>query len=172
MRLDKYLTNQGIGSRSQVKELIKSKKVFKFIFYVFLPLILGSIVNLLFDTDNYSLLNKPPLSPPKIIFPIVWSILYLLMGISYYIISYEKNTNKVSVLYYLQLGLNIIWPILFFKFNLYFLATLDIIFIIVTLVNLIYEMYKINKTSGILNIPYLLWLLFAFYLSFGVYLLN
>lgn len=145
--------------------------MFKFIFYVFLPLILGSIVSLLFDTSSYSLLNKPPLSPPKIIFPIVWSILYLLMGISYYIISYEKNNKKVSVLYYLQLSLNIIWPILFFKFNLYFLATLDIIFIIVTLVNLIYEMYKINKTSGILNIPYLLWLLFAFYLSFGVYLL-
>ena len=145
--------------------------MFKFIFYVFLPLILGSIVSLLFDTSSYSLLNKPPLSPPKIIFPIVWSILYLLMGISYYIISYEKNINKVSVLYYLQLSLNIIWPILFFKFNLYFLATLDIVFIIVTLVNLIYEMYKINKTSGILNIPYLLWLLFAFYLSFGVYLL-
>ena len=146
--------------------------MFKFIFYVFLPLILGSIVSLLFDTSSYSLLNKPPLSPPKIIFPIVWSILYLLMGISYYIISYEKNNKKVSVLYYLQLSLNIIWPILFFKFNLYFLATLDIIFIIVTLVNLIYEMYKINKTSGILNIPYLLWLLFAFYLSFGVYLFN
>lgn len=146
--------------------------MFKFIFYVFLPLILGSIVSLLFDTSSYSLLNKPPLSPPKIIFPIVWSILYLLMGISYYIISYEKNNKKVSVLYYLQLSLNIIWPILFFKFNLYFLATLDIIFIIVTLVNLIYEMYKINKTSGILNIPYLLWLLFAFYLSFGTYLLN
>lgn len=145
--------------------------MFKFIFYVFLPLILGSIVSLLFDTSSYSLLNKPPLSPPKIIFPIVWSILYLLMGISYYIISYEKNNKKVSVLYYLQLSLNIIWPILFFKFNLYFLATLDIVFIIVTLVNLIYEMYKINKTSGILNIPYLLWLLFAFYLSFGVYLL-
>lgn len=146
--------------------------MFKFIFYVFLPLILGSIVSLLFDTSSYSLLNKPPLSPPKIIFPIVWSILYLLMGISYYIISYEKNNKKVSVLYYLQLALNIIWPILFFKFNLYFLATLDIIFIIITLVNLIYEMYKINKTSGILNIPYLLWLLFAFYLSFGVYLFN
>ncbi len=146
--------------------------MFKFIFYVFLPLILGSIVSLLFDTSSYSLLNKPPLSPPKIIFPIVWSILYLLMGISYYIISYEKNNKKVSVLYYLQLSLNIIWPILFFKFNLYFLATLDIVFIIVTLVNLIYEMYKINKTSGILNIPYLLWLLFAFYLSFGTYLLN
>lgn len=146
--------------------------MFEFIFYVFLPLILGSIVSLLFDTSSYSLLNKPPLSPPKIIFPIVWSILYLLMGISYYIISYEKNNKKVSVLYYLQLALNIIWPILFFKFNLYFLATLDIVFIIVTLVNLIYEMYKINKTSGILNIPYLLWLLFAFYLSFGTYLLN
>lgn len=129
-------------------------------------------MSLLFDTGSYSLLNKPPLSPPKIIFPIVWSILYLLMGISYYIISYEKKDIKVSVLYYLQLMLNIIWPILFFKYNLYFLSTLDIIFIIVILVNLIYLMYQINKVSGLLNIPYLLWLLFAFYLSLGVYLLN
>lgn len=94
------------------------------------------------------------------------------MGISYYIISYEKKDIKVSVLYYLQLMLNVIWPILFFKFNLYFLSTLDIIFIIVILVNLIYLMYQINKVSGLLNIPYLLWLLFAFYLSLGVYLLN
>lgn len=152
--------------------IIKREKVIKFIFYVFLPLTLGGIVSLFFDTNSYSLLNLPSLSPPPIIFPIVWSILYLLMGISYYIISYDNLNLLVSKLYYLQLLLNIIWPILFFNYNLYLLASLDILLMIIILVNLILKMSTINKTSGLLNIPYLLWLLFAFYLSTGVYLLN
>lgn len=151
---------------------MKKSKIFRFIFTVFSPIILGSLVALIFNTDMYSSLIKPPLSPPKIIFPIVWSILYLLMGISLYTIIYERKDKKVLILYYLQLFFNLIWPILFFNFKLYLISTIDIIIIIILLINMIYEFYNIKKISGLINIPYLIWLLFAFYLSLGVYLLN
>ena len=147
-------------------------KLIKFVFIVFLPIFLGILISLFINVDLYSSLIKPPLSPPKIIFPIVWSILYLLMGISLYTITYEKKENKVLILYYSQLFFNLIWPILFFNLRLYLISTIDIILIIALLVNMIYEFYKIKKISGFLNIPYLIWLIFAFYLSLGVYILN
>lgn len=151
---------------------INIRKIIKFIFVVFLPITVGFLVSHFLNIELYSLLNKPPLSPPKIIFPIVWSILYLLMGISFYTIIYEKKSKLVPLLYYFQLFFNMIWPILFFNFKWYLIATIDIVLIISLLINMIIEFNKIKKISGLLNIPYLIWLLFAFYLSLGVYLLN
>ena len=147
------------------------KKINDFII-IFLPLILASVISIFIDFNNFSLLNKPPLSPPKFIFPIVWSILYLLMGISYFIIKYDKKEKKIQFLYYIHLFFNLIWPILFFNYKLYLISTLLILLLISLLINLMYEYSKIKKSIFYLNIPYLIWLIYAFYLSLGICILN
>lgn len=147
------------------------KKINDFII-IFLPLILASVISIFIDFNNFSLLNKPPLSPPKFIFPIIWSILYLLMGISYFIIKYEKKEKKIQFLYYIHLFFNLIWPILFFNYKLYLISTLLILLLISLLINLMYEYSKIKKAIFYLNIPYLIWLIYAFYLSLGICILN
>ena len=131
---------------------------------LFGPLILGSIVGFLIKD---SLLLKPPLSLPGIIFPIIWSILYLLMGISYFLYRRQNQASKPIILYYLQLGLNLSWTFIFFVFKFRFLA----IFWIVLLIINVFLLIKKNKVFYLL-IPYLIWLLFALYLNIGVYLLN
>lgn len=147
------------------------KKINDFII-IFLPLILASVISIFIDFNNFSLLNKPPLSPPKFIFPIVWYILYLLMGISYFIIKYDKKEKKIQFLYYIHLFFNLIWPILFFNYKLYLISTLLILLLISLLINLMYEYSKIKKAIFYLNIPYLIWLIYAFYLSLGICILN
>jgi len=119
--------------------------------------------------NDYKDLIQPPLAPKAILFPIVWTILYILMGISAYIID-EKNGSLT--LYYIQLFVNAMWSIIFFVFKLRFLAFIWIILLIVLVVIMIKNFLKINKTAGYLQIPYLLWLIFASYLNLGVYLLN
>lgn len=135
---------------------------------ILIPVIMGSVIALIISPFmNYQDLNKPPLSPPGIIFPIVWTILYIIMGYSFY-----KQNEQNKTIYYTQLIVNGLWSIIFFVFKWYLLATIWIILLIILVIIMIKNFYKENKLSGLINIPYLLWLLFALYLSFGVYLLN
>lgn len=135
---------------------------------ILIPVIMGSVIALIISPFmNYQDLNKPPLSPPGIIFPIVWTILYIIMGYSFY-----KQNEQNKTIYYTQLIVNGLWSIIFFVFKWYLLATIWIIILIILVIIMIKNFYKENKLSGLINIPYLLWLLFALYLSFGVYLLN
>ena len=135
---------------------------------ILIPVIMGSVIGLIISPFmNYQDLNKPPLSPPGIIFPIVWTILYIIMGYSFY-----KQNEQNKTIYYTQLIVNGLWSIIFFVFKWYLLATIWIILLIILVIIMIKNFYKENKLSGLINILYLLWLLFALYLSFGVYLLN
>ena len=124
--------------------------------------------------DIYKFLDKPPLAPPSIVFPIVWTILYILMGISSYIIYNSKHEDKNSVLlvYGLQLIVNFIWPIFFFVLNYRLIAFFIIILLLILIIMMIVKFYRINKTAAYLQIPYLIWVLFATYLNFGFYILN
>jgi len=122
----------------------------------------------------YSTLKKPPLSPPGFIFPLVWLVLYALMGISSYLIyeaqsPYRQDTLKT---YILQLFFNFCWSILFFRFSLYFLALLWLFILIALIMIMIYQFYRIKPAAAYLQIPYLLWCLFAAYLNFMIALLN
>lgn len=144
------------------------KKIIKYL-PIFIPLLLGTLVGIIIPSNNYSIINKPPLSPPGIIFPIVWSILYLLMGVSYFLVNKNKKNRNI---FYLQLIINLLWSSIFFSFKLYFISTLWIILLIILVIDMINIFYKDNKISGYLNIFYLIWLIFAFYLCFGVYILN
>lgn len=142
--------------------------------YILTPLIGGSIVGLIINKSiDYNYLVNPPLSPPSYLFPIVWSILYLLIGTSYYI--YRKNNNDDSLtikLYYIQLILNYLWSIIFFTLKLRTLAVIWIIVLAITIIYLMIRFYKEERTIFYLFIPYILWVLFATYLNIGIVVLN
>ena len=140
---------------------------------IFLPLILGSLVGLLINSSmDYANLNQPPLSPPGIVFPIAWSILYLLMGIGYYLYRQDYKDNKTIVLYYLNLFFNLTWTFIFFVFKLRGLSILWIIILIGIVLLLIKEFWQTKRASAYCFISYLLWLIFATYLNIGIFILN
>lgn len=150
------------------------KKVISSLFYLFLPLFLGGIVAFLIkDSIDYTSLVRPPLAPPKILFPISWTLIYLLMGISYYLYKKEyKENGIVDVVYYLQLFVNALWSIIFFLWKARLIAILWIVALDFLVLFLIYYFLQRKKISAYLNIPYLLWILFATYLTIGIYVLN
>ena len=122
----------------------------------------------------YENINKPNLSPPSITFPIVWTILFILMGISAYLIYISKSPNKKNALkiYATQLIINFIWPLLFFKAQNYFISFICLIILWILILFMIINFYNINRLSGLLQIPYIIWVTFAGYLNFMVYILN
>ncbi len=120
-----------------------------------------------FDTDS---LVKPLLFPPKILFPIVWTILYFLMSISLYLSS--KYNKEIYRNYGIQLILNSLWSPLFFMFKIYLFSTIELLILIVFVAIMIKEMKLENKLSAYLQIPYFIWLLFALYLNVSIYILN
>ena len=148
------------------------KKFIKNTFYILLPIILGSLVGFLIsDYMDYQNLIKPPFAPPKILFPIAWSIIYILMGIAYFL--YRKKTDNKNILYYTQLIVNLLWSIIFFVFKLRLLAVLWIILLDILIILTMKSFKKYDsKISIYLFIPYLLWCLFATYLTIGIYILN
>ena len=146
----------------------------KNIFYLFFPLLIGSIVGFIISGNiDHENLIKPPLAPPKILFPIIWSIIYLLMGISYFILKQkENNTEKESKIYYIQLFVNALWSIIFFLLKWRFISILWIILLDILVIIMVYLFYKRIKISGYLNLLYVIWILFATYLTIGIYILN
>lgn len=142
--------------------------------YILVPLLVGGIVGLIISNFmDYESLNKPLLAPPKFAFPIVWTIIYILMGISYGIIC-EKglNDSKSKFLYYSQLAVNALWSIIFFVFKLRFFAFIWILFLDILVILMTIDFYKKNKLAGLLQIPYIIWILFATYLNFAFFILN
>ena len=107
----------------------------KLIIYILIPLIVGGIVALItMPFMDYNSLKQPPLAPPGFLFPIVWTILYILMGVSTYLVS-KKET--VPMIYYVQLGVNALWSIIFFVFKLRLFAFAWIILLVILVVKMI-----------------------------------
>ena len=133
---------------------MKIKNYKELLIYIAVPLLLGTFVGILTsgDTSGYNGLV------PGWIFPVVWSILYILMGISSYLVRYNKNLMNI---YKLNLFINLTWSFIFFTFNLKVLAFFWILLLIVIVGIMIYDFYKYNKISSYLLIPYFLWLVFA-----------
>lgn len=141
---------------------------------ILIPVIIGGVIGLIISRSiDYNSLQKPPLSPPSILFPIVWTILYVLMGISYGIIDSKSLIElKTKIIYSLQLFVNATWSLNFFTLKWRLFAFIWIIILDVLVIVMIIDFFKKNKTAGLLQIPYLLWIIFASYLNLGVYLLN
>ena len=141
---------------------------------ILIPVILGGIVGLIISKFmDYNTLTKPPLSPPGFIFGIVWTILYILMGVLYGLLSTKNLTDyNIKRIYYLQLIVNLIWPIIFFVLKWRLVSCIWIIVLVLLIIYMIVIFYKKNKISAYIQIPYLLWTIFATYLNIGIYLLN
>lgn len=143
-----------------------------------IPLLVGALASLLSGggMEMFETLNKPPLSPPGWLFPIVWTILYILMGISSYLIivsdAEEKEKYEALVLYGYQLVVNFLWPTFFFNFQWYLFSLAWLILLWVLVLLMIENFGKIDKRAAWLNIPYLVWLTFAAYLNAGIWWLN
>ncbi|SQC07712.1 TspO/MBR family protein [Clostridium perfringens] len=124
----------------------------------------------------YSTLNKPWFSPPAIVFPIVWTILYILMAIAAYRIFLRhkqgEKTKSSLWFYIIQLVLNFAWSIIFFNFKLYGLAFIELIILLIFIVITTIKFLKFDKIAGILMIPYIIWVSFAGVLNFFVWMLN
>ena len=144
-------------------------------FFLAIPLILGLIVGFLSrPTASYEALVKPFFSPPGFVFPIVWTILYLLMGISSYLIAQSNNPRRYPALitYVEPLFVNLAWSPIFFTLNFRFLAFLWILFLIYLVVKMIVQFKRVSHRAAYLQIPYLLWLIFAALLNFSIVILN
>lgn len=144
------------------------------LFWVGITLFLGFFGGLIGSAESYEMLTKPPLSPPGILFPIVWTVLYTLMGVSAYLVWNSGDLDRTAALrlYLIQLIVNVLWPLLFFRFEWRLFSFFWIIALILLVILMIGAFCAICKFAAYLNIPYLLWLLFAAYLNLGVYLLN
>ena len=150
----------------------------KLLRFIAIPLLVGGIAALL-TTDSmktFSALEKPALSPPGWLFPVVWTILYTLMGVSAYLIATSSaapiEKAKSLAIYTYQLAVNFLWSIFFFNFKWYFFSFLWIILLWILVFLMIRAFWKINRTAAYLNIPYLIWITFAAYLNIGIWILN
>ncbi len=153
--------------------LIKLKSL---VISLLIPLAVGGLSGFLTmnSMEIYKNLNQPNFAPSPFAFPIVWTILYILMGISSYMIYESKSPlkNKALAVYAVQLIFNFIWPLIFFNAQMYLFAFIFLIALWLLVVWMIILFYKIKFVAAYLQIPYLLWLTFAAYLNFTIYLLN
>lgn len=122
----------------------------------------------------YGSLTKPSFAPPSYLFPIVWTILFILMGISAYLVYMTDSPAKSTALkiYLAQLAVNFLWSIIFFSLNAYFFAFIWLVLLWVLIIFMLYYFYTVNPVAAYLQIPYFLWVAFAGVLNFSVAMLN
>lgn len=143
-----------------------------------IPVIVGMVSALLTrnSMELFQSIDKPPLAPPGWLFPVVWTILYVLMGISSYLIlqsgEEKEEIRKALTIYGYQLVVNFLWPTFFFNFGWYFFSFLWLVLLWVLVLVMILRFKDINKLAAYMNIPYLVWLTFAGYLNLGIWILN
>ncbi len=149
----------------------------KLLICIAIPLAVGGL-SALFTSGNmdlYNEINQPSLAPPSWLFPVVWTILYVLMGIALYLVVITKTREDkrwATISFGVQLFFNFFWSILFFNARAFLFAFVWLIFLWLAIIANIYFFYKINKNAGKLLIPYLIWVTFAGYLNLAIFLLN
>lgn len=154
-------------------------KIIPLIISIIIPLLIGWISSFLIPNMSsiYESLSKPFWAPPAIIFPIVWTILYILIGIAaykVYILKYENiDVSSAIFVYSIQLLINFLWTIIFFGFRLYGLSFLELILLIIFVILTIKRFYdKAGFKTALLLLPYLIWLMYAGILNFFIWMLN
>ena len=155
------------------------KKIKPYVLSVAIALAVGGLAAFLTrnDMNLYQEIVLPPLAPPSILFPIVWSVLYVLMGISSSMIYLKRDEMPNAVrdalsVYGINLVLNFMWSIIFFKFRVFLLAFIWLLALLAVIVKMIFDFKKIKPIAGYLQIPYALWVSFAGYLNFAIWVLN
>ena len=143
-----------------------------------IPLCLGMISSMLSGEmmKEYFALNKPALSPPGWLFPIVWTILYLLMGFASYLVitsgAARTLITSAMIFFGIQLILNFLWSILFFNYSLYLWAFIELIVMWCAILVTTVQFFRASTAAGLMMIPYVLWTTFAAYLNFAVYKMS
>lgn len=145
---------------------------------ILLPVLVGLLAGLLISgkTDVYEVFIKPPFSLPGSLFGVAWTVLYLFMGVALFL--FRKNAptkndlNEGNLLFYTQLLLNFLWPILFFRLQLPLAAFFELILLFVFIALTTAKFYQTNKIAGVLMLVYLLYVLYAGYLNFAIWYLN
>ncbi|MBE6800942.1 MAG: tryptophan-rich sensory protein [Ruminococcaceae bacterium] len=142
-----------------------------------IPLLIGALAGFLTNADvkeYMATVKQPFFSPPGWVFPVVWTILYALMGFAAYIIENTGSPRKSRALtvYYIQLFFNFVWSFIFFSANNYLFAFVWIIVLWLLIIATILEFKMIKARAAYILIPYLIWVTFAAVLNFSVYLLN
>jgi len=154
------------------------KKGIKLLICILIPLLVGSISGYFTSTSIttwYVTLNKPSFNPPNYLFGPVWTTLYILMGISLFLVlnkAKDLEKSKIIFVFSIQLILNFLWSFLFFKFQQLGLALAEILLMWCSILFMIIVFYKTNKLAALINIPYLLWVSFATFLTYSIYILN
>lgn len=157
---------------------MKLSQLLKLLLSILLPLSLGAIAGM-FTSQSvpewYATLNRPSFNPPNWIFGPVWTALYILMGISFFLIwkqETSKERNQAILIFFLQLALNFAWSFIFFYFNRIGFALVEIVLLWISIVIMLVWFYKVKPLASYINIPYLLWVTFATVLNAGYYFLN
>ena len=156
--------------------MFKLKTFLNSTLFTFLFAVLGGIVTY-WGMPAFEQAKQPFLTPPAFVFPIVWTLLYLLMSFSAAII-YDAGDEGISkapkalFVYVVQLTFNFWWCVLFFGFRLYFVSFIWLLLLIILVISMIILFTRINRTAGLIQLAYLVWLLFAAYLNLVVWLLN
>lgn len=154
------------------------KKWKVYVLNILIPLAVGGLSAYITmqGMEDFNSVSKSALNPPDYVFPIVWSILYVLMGFGMarvYLSHCPTDQKSYSVIIYgLQLAFNFCWSIIFFNMKSYLFAFIWLIILIALVIIMIYSWQKCSKLAAYLQVPYLLWLFFASYLTFCVYSLN
>ena len=145
---------------------------------VAIPLAAGGLSALLTrgSMSLFERLHQPPLAPPEWLFPIVWTVLFILMGVACYLTllvgASDGARKQVLLPYGFQLAFNFLWPVLFFNFRWYLPALIWLAALWALILFTAVRFFRLRKAAGLLLAPYLLWVAFAGYLNFGIYLLN
>ena len=155
---------------------IDFKKVGKIILAILIPLLVGGISALITmnQMELFETVAKPPLAPPRWLFPVAWTILYILMGIASYLlyIADTQEGREALVLYGVQLFFNFFWSIIFFNLEAYWFALIWLFIMWIIILLLLIKSRKVDERAFWLLLPYFIWTTFAFYLNFGIAVLN
>lgn len=155
-----------------------SLKLKNFLFSFLLPIAVGLVGSFAVRSglDSFTAAQKPLLTPPPAVFAVVWTVLYLLMGAASYLISCADVRRSMRVnalrLFYIQLAVNLLWPIAFFGLGLWGTAAVVIVILWVLVLMTVLTFLKVDRLAGRLMIPYLVWISFAAYLNIGIAVLN
>ncbi len=155
-----------------------NQKIKSYLFFILSALAVGGL-SAFFTRNNMSIYDDiltPPLSPPSVVFPIVWTVLFTLMGISAAMIynssAPQKQKENALLTYALSLAVNFFWSLIFFNLRAFLFAFVWLLLLLYLIIKTILQYYKINKLAAYLQIPYAVWVTFAGYLTIGIWWLN
>lgn len=171
-----YFASYGTDARKE-RKIMNNRKRKPYLFFIALSESIGLLSGLLSKNgmELYGQLEQPALSPPSILFPIVWTILYALMGFSAAQIWLSNDSTERSLglrFFFLQLAVNFFWSLIFFNLQAFGFSLIWLIFLWILVLFMILTFFETNRLAALLQIPYLIWLTFAAYLNYMVWVLN